>query len=818
MNIRFVAFAKTRQIMLGILIIILITLLPSEYLSGVVSAQSIDNGIKFHEELYGFSVNYPEDWTVNKTITNFGRKDHVIETRYVFSRSITQGINIDIFPVTEELDVMAWYEKHQQQFLTLDTVVQNGLIIGGIDAIYVYASTEVDAFPRHTTILLHNGYAYRIEYQQIGEESLLEIYRTFLTSFNLEVIENSNTILFSLPVVEPYSLTENTPKDQSCCGFTDPNPNFYSCSGYGNCVWWAKYKRPDTGGQIAPGWGDAKYWSARAIEEGFTVNNTPAASALANWTTGGDNHVAYVESYSGGVARMSDMDASDTVCGIDYWNQTNFSGINFIHYRDNTPPVSSISLSGTMGENNYYTSTVYATISAVDNSSGVAYIQYNLNSSGWVTYPGPIIINQNGSNTLEYRAVDNAGNWEAVKSISFQIDNVPPSNPTTIVSGCVIQSGVWQNICNDLSFAWSGFSDNASGVAGFQYYWGANPTGTSADWLAVNLYDPAAVTTGTYYFRIRTKDNAGNWSPWQILYTLKYDGLVPTGSINLNQGNEITYLTLARTSLSGTDAHSGVASYRMRDGTGTWSDWTPYKNSTLWLLPALTDTQRTVEVQYQDKAGNLSAVYSDSIWLDLYPAMPSSTNFTLNRSTFGVTAFWGNSTHASLFGTMGQPSIAGVSTSSNFKLCSGYWSPACLSIIPTLTATPTSTPTNTNTPTPTMTLTKTFTPTMTLTKTPTPTMTLTKTPTPTMTLTKTPTPTMTLTKTATPTKTPTKTSTPTSTPTKTATPTLTLTETLPPTMTLTNTPFPTATHTPTSIPTPIDPPPANKIFLPILFK
>jgi len=381
------------------------------------------------------------------------------------------------------------------------------------------------------------------------------------------------------------------------------------------------------------------------------------------------------------------IDHSVLITGSGIYSQWNVSRINKpfswfagaweyekgVHIiTDQAPPSSTAILSGTIGENNWYISPVTVTLSASDDSSGVSYIQYSLNSSGWISYSAPFTVYQNGSNVIEYRAVDNAGNWEPTKSISFQIDNIVPSNPTTIVPGCVIQSGVWQNTCNDLSFFWSGWSDNASGVAGFQYYWGTSPTGTSTNWLAVNFYDPAAVNNGTYYFRIRTKDNAGNWSYWQTLFILKYDNELPTGTISLNQGAEITYTTLVKASLSGSDSYSGVTHYRLSDDGSVWTDWTPLRSSAFWLLPA-SDSQHTVYAQYKDQAGNVSGSSTVDIQLDLYPDNPSSSNYALTRSTFGVTGTTSDTTNYQLNGTLGQPSMVGVSTSTSYRVCAGYW-------------------------------------------------------------------------------------------------------------------------------------------------
>ncbi len=56
-------------------------------------------------------------------------------------------------------------------------------------------------------------------------------------------------------------------------------------------------------------------------------------------------------------------------------------------------------------------------------------------------------------------------------------------------------------------------------------------------------YDPISVTDGTYYLRIRVIDQAGNSSGWVTLFTLRYDGTVPTGSLSIKEGEPTTYQT-----------------------------------------------------------------------------------------------------------------------------------------------------------------------------------------------------------------------------------------------------------------------------------
>jgi endo-alpha-N-acetylgalactosaminidase len=67
-------------------------------------------------------------------------------------------------------------------------------------------------------------------------------------------------------------------------------------------------------------------------------------------------------------------------------------------------------------------------LTAEDDDSGVERTEYRLNGSGdWLTYSGPVLINQEGSNLLEYRSVDKAGNVEPVRSFEVSIDKTKPT-------------------------------------------------------------------------------------------------------------------------------------------------------------------------------------------------------------------------------------------------------------------------------------------------------------------------------------------------------------------------------------------------------
>ena len=92
---------------------------------------------------------------------------------------------------------------------------------------------------------------------------------------------------------------------------------------------------------------------------------------------------------------------------------------------DQTAPKTVISISGTMaGSRQQYISPVMIRLTATDDLKGVAYVEYNLNNAGWVTYDQPIRVRQNGLHTIRYHAVDNFGNREADKTTQFQVDTL----------------------------------------------------------------------------------------------------------------------------------------------------------------------------------------------------------------------------------------------------------------------------------------------------------------------------------------------------------------------------------------------------------
>jgi hypothetical protein len=93
---------------------------------------------------------------------------------------------------------------------------------------------------------------------------------------------------------------------------------------------------------------------------------------------------------------------------------------------DNTPPETTIAVTGTLGENNWYIDNVTVTLNATDETSGLKSTQYRLGNGSWVNYTGPFPLTMDGNHTLEYYSLDNGDTKEATKSENIKVDTNPP--------------------------------------------------------------------------------------------------------------------------------------------------------------------------------------------------------------------------------------------------------------------------------------------------------------------------------------------------------------------------------------------------------
>ncbi|MEV7176540.1 M12 family metallo-peptidase [Kitasatospora sp. NPDC093679] len=95
---------------------------------------------------------------------------------------------------------------------------------------------------------------------------------------------------------------------------------------------------------------------------------------------------------------------------------------------DVTPPVTTARTSahphkdgGHQGEGGHK-GEVRVVLTATDDLSGVAMTEYNLDSRGWQTYTGPIVVTGEGKHRLLYRSVDHAQNQETDEYLVLRVD------------------------------------------------------------------------------------------------------------------------------------------------------------------------------------------------------------------------------------------------------------------------------------------------------------------------------------------------------------------------------------------------------------
>lgn len=92
---------------------------------------------------------------------------------------------------------------------------------------------------------------------------------------------------------------------------------------------------------------------------------------------------------------------------------------------DKTPPVTTLTLDGTLGNNGWYVSNVTGSLSATDNMSGVAATYYSIDGGSII--PGTTFtLETDGIHTIQFYSQDWAGNIEPSQTAIVKVDQTPP--------------------------------------------------------------------------------------------------------------------------------------------------------------------------------------------------------------------------------------------------------------------------------------------------------------------------------------------------------------------------------------------------------
>ena len=292
---------------------------------------------------------------------------------------------------------------------------------------------------------------------------------------------------------------------------------------------------------------------------------------------------------------------------------------------DTTPPEVNPTLSSTPVPGWSNDSTVDVTWSgASDSGSGVDGFSYEWSQSP-TTVPDTVKDAEetatgttspplaDGQWWFHLRTGDNSGNWSSPVHLGpFNIDTVAAANPS--LSSPDHAPAAWSGDPT-IDIAWAGASDGASGVDGFSYEWSQSAT-TVPD-SAKDAEESATGTTsppladGQWWFHLRTRDNAGNWSTPVHLGPFALDTTVPgnpaLSSTHVSDWSADRTVDVAWSGAA--DSGSGVSGYSVEwsQSSTTSPDATKDTTATTATSVALADGSWWFHLRTVDAVGNWSA-------------------------------------------------------------------------------------------------------------------------------------------------------------------------------------------------------------------
>ena len=219
---------------------------------------------------------------------------------------------------------------------------------------------------------------------------------------------------------------------------------------------------------------------------------------------------------------------------------------------DRTAPVTTATASGLNNNNGYYRSDVSVALNAIDSYSGADSITYNVNGGTSVTASGAsktVVVTAEGANTISYFATDKAGNAEAARTITVNIDKTAPGATTATANSTPNSSGYYNGANGAGAKVTLAAIDSRSGIAG--YYVTATGAQTYSRRFVPASNPIVNLADGTTTLTFNAVDNAGNEGV-TATRTYKVDQTAPVTSYTVSsQGRNITLTVNFRDNLSG---------------------------------------------------------------------------------------------------------------------------------------------------------------------------------------------------------------------------------------------------------------------------
>ncbi|RDE16934.1 MAG: hypothetical protein C4K47_00630 [Candidatus Thorarchaeota archaeon] len=270
---------------------------------------------------------------------------------------------------------------------------------------------------------------------------------------------------------------------------------------------------------------------------------------------------------------------------------------------DNTAPVSHKELSGSLGNDNWYVSSVFVTMTFDDGAgTGVASVYYILDSGAVTLYTGMFEESGNGYHSIEFWSVDNLGNIELPhNTASFKIDTEDPVTTPSLEPAIPDGNNDWYVSPVELGLT---PIDVTSGV--LETYYRVN-SGPSVLYTGSVLF----YIDGTYTVEYWSIDNAGKVETESPMY-FQIDQTAPETTHEIlppfsESGDTYTYVsTTTDFVLYPTDNLAGVHETEYRLDSGKWITYAGPFN-------VLEIGEHTVYYKSTDMAGNVESEHSFDI-------------------------------------------------------------------------------------------------------------------------------------------------------------------------------------------------------------
>jgi glucose/arabinose dehydrogenase/PKD repeat protein/type 1 glutamine amidotransferase len=172
---------------------------------------------------------------------------------------------------------------------------------------------------------------------------------------------------------------------------------------------------------------------------------------------------------------------------------------------DREAPVVTATVSQPDGANGWHRTPATVTAAATDNRPDGVSVEYRSGEGAWTPYTVPVVLSDDGSHSLEFRAVDAAGNVSSVVPAMALVDRTAPAVTVTgITAGASVDVGTKLNLA-------AAADDPASGVGSVQVRLDGNLVQT-----------PLSVTptAGTHELRVVATDEAGNAAETVVPFTV----------------------------------------------------------------------------------------------------------------------------------------------------------------------------------------------------------------------------------------------------------------------------------------------------------